>query len=96
MEVEFTLLSTIQNVPNLVDNIVGYGAIGVCLVALATWYIIKDQRYEKRMDERLKREEVFLDKYAELSEKYRIAMEKFSSTLDVVVNIVKSKGGGVL
>jgi hypothetical protein len=73
------------------EGLAGYGAVGVCLVALAYWYILKDKRYERRMDDRLKREQEFQEKYAELSEKYRSAMEKFSTTLDVVVDLVKNE-----
>jgi hypothetical protein len=76
---------------NLVDPLVAQGVIGVCLVALAVWYILKDRKYEKRIDELLARERAFGEKYAEQVDKYRVAMENVSKTLDVVVNMVKDR-----
>ena len=89
------LLSTVQDVAKLADGIAGYGAVGICLVALAVWYILKDKKYEKRMDERLAREAAFQAEFAALMEKYRGGMEKVSGALDVVITLLKQgKGGG--
>lgn len=84
-----------QDVSKLADGIAGYGAVGLCLVGLAAWYILKDRRYERRIDERLQREAEFQKEYAALAEKYRVALEKVSSALDVAVSVVRAgKGGG--
>lgn len=88
-------LASSQDVGKLADGIAGYGAVGICLVALSIWYIIKDKKYEKRIDERLAREAAFQAEYATLMTKYATAMEKVSSTLDVVITLIKNgKGGG--
>lgn len=87
--------SSLQDVGKLADGIAGYGAIGICLVALSIWYIVKDKKYEKRIDERLQREAEFQNQMAQNLEKYRTAMEKVSSALDVTIALLKNgKGGG--
>jgi len=90
----------------LAAPLINLGAVGVCLVALAVYFISKDKKYEKRIDEMLKREvdfreetselqERFRKEQAEMAEKYRSALERFSQTLDLVVVCVKNiKGGG--
>jgi len=84
----------VQDIPKLADGLAGYGAVGICLVALATWYILKDRRYEKRIDERLTREAEFQREYAALAEKYRTAMEKVSTALDLSINLLRNVGRG--
>lgn len=74
---------------SLTAPLFNYGVIGVCLIALSVYYIRKDQKYEKRIDEMLTREKEFQKEAAGLAEKYRLTMEKFSQTLDVVVGILK-------
>lgn len=71
--------------------LVNLGAIGVCLVAVSLWLIKKDARAEKRMDERLAAEAQFRKEHAELTEKYRLAMEKFSTTLDSVLRVLPKR-----
>lgn len=80
----------------LADGLYGYGAVGICLVALALWYIVKDKKYEKRLDERMAREAEFQREFAMLAEKYRAAMEKVSSALDMAISLLRNgkKGGG--
>lgn len=80
-----------QETSHLVNPILAQGVIGVCLVALAIWYIRKDSKYEKRIDEMLKREREFQAEQSAQTEKYRLAMENVSKTLDVVVNLVKDR-----
>ena len=86
-----TAASAADQTTQLINPILAQGVIGVCLVALAIWYIIKDKKYEKRIDDQLKREREIQDKFEEQSEKYRVAMEHVSKTLDVVVSIVKDR-----
>lgn len=76
---------------SLAAPLINLGAIGVCLVALSLYYLKKDGRYEKRIDEMLKREKEFQQEQGMLLEKYRVAMEKFSQTLDVVVALLKKE-----
>jgi hypothetical protein len=73
------------------STILSTGVVGACLIALAIWYILKDRKYEKRIDEMLKREREFQETQALATEKYRLAMENVSKTLDVVVNLVKER-----
>jgi hypothetical protein len=73
------------------STILSQGVVGACLVALSIWYILKDRKYEKRIDEMLKREREFQEAQAVATEKYRLAMENVSKTLDVVVNMVKER-----
>lgn len=84
--------------------LINLGAIGVCLVALAIYFIIKDKKYEGRVDEMLKREETFRvettklqetfrKEQAEMAEKYRAALERFAQALDLVVVCVKNIRG---
>jgi hypothetical protein len=88
------ILSVTQDAAKLADGIAGYGAVGICLVALSIWYILKDKKYEKRIDERLLREAQFQSEYAQILEKYRTAMEKVSSALDVTISLLKNGRGG--
>lgn len=84
----------VQDTAKLAEGLMGYGAVGICLVALAVWYILKDRRYEKRIDERLTREAEFQREYAALAEKYRTAMEKVSTALDLSINLLRNVGRG--
>lgn len=91
---------------SLMGPLINLGAVGVCLVALAVYFILKDKKYERRIDEMREMEkafrremadlqERFRKEQAEMSEKYRAAMEKFAQTLDLVVVLVKNlKGNG--
>lgn len=88
-------LAASQDVGKLADGIAGYGAVGICLLALSIWYILKDKKYEKRIDERLIREAQFQAEYAQMLEKYRTAMENVSTALDVTISLLKNgKGDG--
>jgi len=89
---------------DLAGPLINLGAIGVCLVALAIYFIIKDKKYENRVDEMLKREEAFRaetselqetfrKEQAEMAEKYRAALERFAQALDLVVVCVKNIKG---
>lgn len=90
--------------PELAGPIINLGAVGVCLVALALYFVSKDKKYEKRVDEMLKREEAFRaemtrlqetfrKEQAEMAEKYRAALEKFTQMLDLVLVCVKNIKG---
>lgn len=87
-------LAVSQEPSKLAEQIAGYGAVGICLVLLGIWYVIKDKKYEKRIDDRLAREAEFQKEYAALAEKYRSALEKVSSALDVTITLLKSGRGG--
>ena len=73
------------------DSILSTGVVGACLVALAVWHIFFVKKYDKRVDDMLKREREFQDVYAVVTEKYRVALENVSKTLDVVVSLVKER-----
>lgn len=87
---------------SLAGPLINLGAIGVCLVALAIWYIRKDSKYEERNDGRVLQEQNFRKEISELheksrqeasamAEKYRLALEKFSQTLDSVLRMMSQK-----
>lgn len=77
--------------PNMYAPLINVGAVGVCLIVLAIYFKQKDARYEKRIDEALAREQVFGEKYADLAEKYRTALEKSNSTLDTVLQLLRQQ-----
>lgn len=72
-------------------TILSTGVVGACLVALSSWYIVKDMKYEKRINEMLAREREFQKEQSSQAEKYRLAMENLSKTLDIVVSMVKGR-----
>jgi hypothetical protein len=87
---------------SITGPLINLGAVGVCLVALAVYYIRKDLRYEARIDEMREMEKAFRKEQSEqqttfrkeqadLLEKYRTAMEKFGQTLDVVVDMLRNR-----
>lgn len=87
---------------SLIGPIINVGAIGVCLVVLAVYYVKKDKKYDTRMDERMKAEENYrrelMEREAEsrkeilaLAEKYRTALEKFGQTLDAVLRVLSKR-----
>lgn len=86
-----TAVDAAQDTAHLVNPILAQGVIGACLIALAIWYIRKDSKYEKRIDEMLLRERQFQEEQAKQTEKYRLAMENVSKTLDVVVSLAKDR-----
>lgn len=88
------LMASLQEASKLAEGLYGYGAVGICLVALAIWYILKDRKYDKRIDERLAREAEFQREYAALAEKYTAAMEKVSSAMDMAINLLRNSGRG--
>ena len=73
----------------LYGPLIDLGAVGVCLIALALYFRVKDNRYEQRIDERIKREAEFQEKYIALVEKQHAITEKFTTTLDVIVTLLK-------
>ena len=86
---------------SLTGPLINLGAIGVCLVALAIYFVQKDKKYEKRVDEMREMEKAFRKEMAELQEKFRKeqaemtekynrALEKFSTALDAVVILIKN------
>ena len=91
MEFALLLAQATSSGSSLAAPFFNYGVIGVCLIALSIYYIRKDQKYEKRIDEMLKREKEFQEETASLAEKYRLTMERFAQTLEVVVGLLKSQ-----
>lgn len=96
----YNLLGVLQEPSHLVGPLINLGAVGVCLVALAIYFIRKDKKYEARIDEMREMEKAFRREMADLQEKFRVeqaqmaekyrgAMEKFAQTLDLVVVLVK-------
>lgn len=90
---------------SLIGPIINVGAIGVCLVVLALYFVKKDKKYDTRMDERVQaeasfrkeqaeRENAFRNEITALAEKYRVAMEKFGQTLDAVVRVLNKRDRG--
>lgn len=80
-----------EQAPNLYAPLINVGAVGVCLIVLAVYFKMKDARYEKRIDEAFERERVFQEKYAEITEKYRLALEKTNATLDTVLQLLRQQ-----
>jgi hypothetical protein len=78
---------------NLLGPIINVGAVGCCLIVLAVYYIKKDKKYEARIDERLVREKEHQKEVTDLTEKYRLAMENVSKSLDAVIRIIPNRGG---
>jgi len=81
-------------------SLIQYGAVGICLLALAGYYVLKDLRYEARINEMREMEKAFRKEQAEqqqkfrdeqgaMVEKYRQAMEKVSQSLDIVISLMK-------
>jgi hypothetical protein len=87
----FLQVAPASHVYSATDAILSTGVVGACLVALAVWHILFVRKYDKRVDEMLKREREFQEIYAAITEKYRIALENVSKTLDVVVSLVKER-----
>lgn len=79
--------------PSWIAPLLNVGAVAVCLIALSLYYMAKDKRYEQRIDERLVAEAQFRKEQAELTEKYRLALEKFGTTLDSVLRILPKRHG---
>lgn len=84
----------------LIAPLLQVGVAGVCLIGLAAYYVRKDTRYEKRIDEMREMEKAFRaeqsaqqEKFrleqAAMIEKYRVAMEKVASSLDVIIATIK-------
>ncbi len=93
-----TLWATLEeaaqaNPASVYGPLVNLGAVGVCLIALAFYYRVKDNRYEQRIDERIKREAEFNEKYVGLVEKQHATTEKFTATLDIIVTLLKQQQG---
>jgi hypothetical protein len=84
-------VAPVSQVSSATDSILSTGVVGACLVALAVWHILFVRKYDKRVDEMLKREREFQEIYATVTEKYRVALENVSKTLDVVVSLVKER-----
>lgn len=87
------------------SQLIQYGVAGVCLLALAGYYVVKDlkndSKYEKRMDEmremekafrkeQAEQQQKFREEQAQVVEKYRQAMEKVTQSLDVVIALMKA------
>jgi hypothetical protein len=85
------------------SSLVQYGVAGICLLALAGYYVLKDLRYEARINEMREMEKAFRKEQAEqqlkfreeqaqVVEKYRQAMEKVTQSLDIVISLMKGQG----
>jgi len=77
----------------LVGPFINLGAVGICLVVLALYFVKERKQYERRIDERLELDKAFRQEQAaqqiefrretsEMEARYRGAMEKVTSTLD--------------
>lgn len=77
---------------SLIGPILNLGAVGACLILLGWYYTKKDAKYEQRIDQMLQREKDFQIQEAEAAEKYRVAMEKFSKMMEVVIALLKGRG----
>lgn len=83
-----------NDLTQMIGPIINLGAVGVCLTALSLYYLQKDKKYEQRIDERLAVEKEHRKEVTDLTEKYRVAMENVSKTLDAVIRIIPRKGNG--
>jgi len=79
---------------NVIGPIINLGAVGCCLVVLAIYYMKKDRKYETRIDERLARELAHQKEMSDLNEKYRLAMENVTKSLDSVIRVLPRRDGG--
>lgn len=84
------------------STILNVGAVGVCLVALAFWYIRREGRYDKLVEERIAQEQKFREDITSIQEKYRkevgdileryrAAMLKFEQTLDSLIRMTERR-----
>ena len=78
---------------SLIGPLINMGAVGICLVALAGYYIRKDRLYEARIDQRLEAEEKHRKELADMSERYRLALERFNESLDAVLRMLPKRRG---
>jgi hypothetical protein len=86
------LEETAQHHPATVYGpLIDLGAVGACLVILGFYTKSRDARYEIRIDERIRREGEFQEKYIGLVEKQHSITEKFTATLDIVVTLLKQQ-----
>lgn len=76
---------------SLIAPILNVGAVGACLIVLALYFKSKDGKYEARIDASFAREREFGEKYADLAEKYRTALEKTNATLDTVLQLLRQQ-----
>lgn len=76
----------------IIGPLINVGAVGVCLIVLGLYYRVKDNRYEQRIDERIKRESEFLEKYAAVVEKQHALTEKVVTSLEILTSMLKSGG----
>lgn len=77
--------------PSLYGPLINVGAVGVCLVVLAFYFVKKDKQYEKRIDERLAAEKEYRKEQADHQEKYRLVLEKFNQTVDAVLRVMPGR-----
>jgi hypothetical protein len=86
----------------LIGPLINVGAVGVCLIVLALYYVKKDKKYDARVDEIIKAhqafrteqtalEEKFRKDMTDLAEKYRTVMEKFGQTLDALIRLLSKE-----
>lgn len=78
---------------HLLGPIINLGAVGVCLIVLALYFVKERKQYERRIDERLELEKSFRQEQAaqqvefrressEMEARYRSALEKVTLMLD--------------
>jgi uncharacterized protein YdaU (DUF1376 family) len=75
----------------LYGPLINVGAVGVCLVVLAFYFVKKDRQYEKRIDERIAAEREYRKEQADHQEKYRLVLEKFNQTVDAVLKMMPGR-----
>jgi hypothetical protein len=77
--------------PGIMNVLLSAGVAGACLIACALWIKVKDASYEKRIDQMLADKDKFISQYIEMAGKYQAAMDKFATSLDVVVSLAKNQ-----
>jgi hypothetical protein len=96
----FTLLSPLvqqemaqkaSHDPGVMNVLLSAGVAGACLIACGIWIKIKDASYEKRIDQMLADKDKFIAQYIEMAGKYQAAMDKFATSLEVVVSLAKNQ-----
>lgn len=80
--------------PGLLNVMLSAGVAGACLVACGIWIKIKDASYERRIDQMLADKDKFIVSYIDMTTKYQTAMDKFATSLEMIITLVKNQQGG--
>jgi hypothetical protein len=79
--------------PGLLNVLLSAGVAGACLIACGIWIKIKDASYEKRIDQMLADKDKFIASYIDMTTKYQSTMDKFATSLEVIITLVKNQQG---